>query len=361
VPGGEASPAPPLPPAPSPPPAAPAPPLLARGPLPAHGRLAAMMAHNGSFERRAAPLVGAPLPRRIVIVTCMDPRLKSLLAPALGLSEGEAFIVKNAGAVITHPFGGITRSVFVALYELGAEEVFIIGHRDCGMTKLSSAAMVAKMVARGVTRQALVTLQYSGANLQGWLSGFPSVEDSIYNSVDVIRNHPLCPLDVPVHGLVIDPATGKLELLVDGNKELPVLTGGLPAGHAEWLASMPPFAGGSPTRELFELGIARAGARARAHTASEDGEPLLAAAAAAREAREARGGGGGGGSGDGGGGGGAHIEAAGAVAAAAKAQSGQGLAASLAAHFPGGGALPANTRTLGRRADCALPPPPSAF
>ena len=197
--------------------------------------------HNGAFvrEARAEPL-SAPA-RRLVVVTCMDYRLNSLLPKALGLREGEAYVVKNAGAVITHPFGGITRSVFVALYELNADEVFVIGHRDCGMTKLNSAATVSKMVARGITRQALVTLQYSGANVQGWLSGFDSVEDSIYNSVDVIRNHPLCPLDVPVHGLIIDPVSGKLELIVDGYKELPVLTGGVPMGHSAWLESMPPM------------------------------------------------------------------------------------------------------------------------
>ena len=42
--------------------------------------------------------------------------------------------------------------------------------------------------------------------------------DSKDNSVDIIKNHPLMPKDVPVHGLVIDPKTGKLDLIVDGNK-----------------------------------------------------------------------------------------------------------------------------------------------
>ncbi len=93
-------------------------------------RLEQMMAHNETFTRSDFKVLPTA-PRKVVIVTCMDPRLNTLLPKALGLKEGEAYVVKNAGAVITHPFGGITRSVFVAIYELGAKEVYVIGHR-CG-------------------------------------------------------------------------------------------------------------------------------------------------------------------------------------------------------------------------------------
>jgi carbonic anhydrase len=92
-------------------------------------RLSEMLAHNETFTRtdfRALPTA----PRKVVILTCMDPRLNTLLPKALGLKEGEAYVIKNAGAIITHPFGGITRSVLVAIYELGAKEVFVIGHRS---------------------------------------------------------------------------------------------------------------------------------------------------------------------------------------------------------------------------------------
>jgi hypothetical protein len=165
------------------------------------------------------------------------------------------------------------------------------------MTKINSASTVSKMVARGITRQALVTLQYSGANLHSWLGGFDSIEESICNSVDVIRNHPLCPVDVPVHGLLICPTTGHLELVVDGYKELPVLTGGVPAGHSAWLESIPPMSpqlrpAGLELQELHkhEASIALAARRARSatHHGSESGGegeedfalPMAAAAAA---------------------------------------------------------------------------------
>ncbi|MCY9220783.1 carbonic anhydrase, partial [Bacillus licheniformis] len=52
-----------------------------------------------------------------------------------------------------------------------------------------------------------------------WLKSFDSVEDSVRDSVSVIRNHPLMPEEVPVHGLVIDPETGRLDLIVNGYPE----------------------------------------------------------------------------------------------------------------------------------------------
>lgn len=180
-----------------------------------------------------------PPQKRCVIVTCMDTRLTHLLPHALNVMDGDAKIIKNAGAVITHPFGGIMRSVMVALYELRADEVFVIGHKDCGMTYIDSAKTITKMAESGISRHSLVTLQYAGIDVKSWLSGFASVEESVQNSVDIIRNHPLTPAQVPVHGLIIDPSTGELDLVVDGYKELPVLTGGIPLAHAQWIANLP--------------------------------------------------------------------------------------------------------------------------
>ena len=62
-------------------------------------------------------------------------------------------------------------------------------------------------------------LERSGINIHGWLEGFSSVHECVRNSVEVIRFHPLIPSFVPVHGLIIDPFTGKLDLVIDGNTE----------------------------------------------------------------------------------------------------------------------------------------------
>ena len=68
----------------------------------------------------------------------MDTRLTELLPKAMNLKNGDAKIIKSAGAVITHPFGGIMRSLIIAVYELQADEVYIVGHHDCGMSSIDT-------------------------------------------------------------------------------------------------------------------------------------------------------------------------------------------------------------------------------
>ncbi|PWK16422.1 beta-class carbonic anhydrase [Tumebacillus permanentifrigoris] len=158
--------------------------------------------------------------KRLVILSCMDTRLSDMLQRALNLRNGDAKIIKNAGGMLTHPFGGIMRSIIVAIYELNANEVCIIGHHGCGMGSINPVNTIEKMKANGVQREVLSTLEYSGVDLERWLHGFDNVEESVRGSVDIVRNHPLIPKNIPVHGLVIDPETGKLDLVVDGYQAL---------------------------------------------------------------------------------------------------------------------------------------------
>lgn len=156
--------------------------------------------------------------KRLVIVTCMDARLTELLPKALNLRNGDAKIIKNAGAIVTQPFGNIMRSVLVALYELGAQEVVVIGHHDCGMTGLNPDIVLQHMKESGVSEETIRTLNNSGMHLERWLTGFDNVHDSVERSVGIIKNHPLLPPGTPVHGMIIHPTTGKLDLVVDGHK-----------------------------------------------------------------------------------------------------------------------------------------------
>ena len=66
-----------------------------------------------------------------------------------------------------------------------------------------------------INSQPLVRRTHTGW-LEQWLRGFDTVEDGVRQSVGIIRNHPLLPRDVPVHGLIIHPETGKLDVLVEG-------------------------------------------------------------------------------------------------------------------------------------------------
>ncbi|MED1864850.1 carbonic anhydrase [Fictibacillus nanhaiensis] len=152
----------------------------------------------------------------LVIVSCMDTRLTELLPSAMNIKNGDVKVIKSAGAVISHPFGSIMRSILVAIYELKAEEVMVIGHYDCGMSNVNADGLLAKMKDRGIEESTFDTLKYSGLDLKKWVQGFESVEDSVRNSVQLVKNHPLLPADIKVHGLVIDPATGRLDLVERG-------------------------------------------------------------------------------------------------------------------------------------------------
>lgn len=62
----------------------------------------------------------------------MDTRLVELLPRAMNMKNGDIKIVKSAGALVSHPFGSIMRSILVAVYELNADEVYVIGHMIAG-------------------------------------------------------------------------------------------------------------------------------------------------------------------------------------------------------------------------------------
>ena len=64
--------------------------------------------------------------KKIAILSCMDTRLTALLPAALGIKNGDVKMIKNAGGVISHPFGSVIRSLLVAIFELGVEEIMKI-------------------------------------------------------------------------------------------------------------------------------------------------------------------------------------------------------------------------------------------
>ena len=85
--------------------------------------------HNRKFvaERGYEPYETSKYPdKKLAILTCMDTRLTELLPAALGIRNGDAKIIKNAGGVISHPYGSAVRSLLVAILELGVEEIMVI-------------------------------------------------------------------------------------------------------------------------------------------------------------------------------------------------------------------------------------------
>ncbi len=147
---------------------------------------------------------------RLAVVSCMDTRLTELLPAALGIRNGDAKIIKNAGGVIPDPFDSVIRSLIVAVYELGVEEVMVVAHSDCGACRMSGADIKARMLDRGITPETIETVERCGHDLDRWLEGFHDTEESVRRTVAAISGHPLIPRELVVRGFVIDSRTGLL-------------------------------------------------------------------------------------------------------------------------------------------------------
>lgn len=154
--------------------------------------------------------------KKMLVLSCMDTRLTNLLPAALNIKNGDVKIVKNAGATIMHPFGSVTRSLAVAVYEFDVDEILIIGHQGCGMCNLDTQDILDKAIERGISKETIKTLENSGRDVRKWLHGFESIEQSIEDSVEIVKKHPLIPKDIIVHGLSMCPETGKIEVIVNG-------------------------------------------------------------------------------------------------------------------------------------------------
>ena len=163
--------------------------------------------YNRSFvaQKGYEPYITDKYPaKKLAVLTCMDTRLTTLLPAALGLKNGDAKIIKNAGGLIITPFDSAMRSLIVAIYELDVEEI-------CNM---SFAHFHHVMKARGIKDETLDTIRECGIDLNQWLEGFHDTETSVRKTVKTIQTHPLIPKDVIVRGFIIDSVTGELHEIV---------------------------------------------------------------------------------------------------------------------------------------------------
>lgn len=151
--------------------------------------------------------------RNVAIVACMDTRLTELLPAALGIKNGDVKLIKNAGGVVMVPFDSVMRSLLVAVYELGVNEIMIIGHYDCGVQHMDGDLMLQHMKQRGISEQSIEFLDYCGMNVKDWLTGFSCVQEAVRKSVELVRDHPLIPDDITVEGFLMDPTTGRIDRL----------------------------------------------------------------------------------------------------------------------------------------------------
>jgi carbonic anhydrase len=131
--------------------------------------------------------------RRIAIVTCMDSRLD--VFAALGLGDGEAHVLRNAGGVITDD---VIRSLAVSQHRLGTREVMLIHHTDCGMQKLSDDGFRAELQ------------EATGIAPAFAIESFADVDADVRQSILRVRHSAFVPHREQVRGFVYDVDTHRL-------------------------------------------------------------------------------------------------------------------------------------------------------
>ena len=170
-----------------------------------------VLAFNREFVESKAyePFVTDKFPaKKLAVLTCMDTRLTELLPKALGLRNGDAKIIKNAGGLVMSETDSAIRSLLVGIYELGVKEVMVVHHSTCGACHMSYSEFKPHMLEHGISKEVLADWESRG--VATWLEGFHDTEASVKRTVSAIVNHPLVPRDVVVRGFIIDSVTGEL-------------------------------------------------------------------------------------------------------------------------------------------------------
>lgn len=143
-----------------------------------------------SFTKGDLPL---PPAKKLAVVACMDARLDP--AKLLGLSEGDAHIIRNAGGVISDD---AIRSLAISQRLLGTEEIILIHHSDCGMLTFTDDE-----VKRQIEKDTGIRPPFA-------LESFPNLEDDVRQSIARIKASPFVPNKKSIRGFVYDVKTGIL-------------------------------------------------------------------------------------------------------------------------------------------------------
>src|SRR6266536_1826867 len=152
----------------------------------------------------------------VVALTCIDPRLNRLIPEMLGVPEEQFIWLRNAGNIITGPLSSTMRSLTLACAVKGGKEIALIGHSDCQVGKTTMLKVIDAFRTLGVDRAKLPE------NLNEYFGLFASERQNVIRGAEIVRQSPLIGAKVPVHGLLIDIHTGKLEWLVNGYQALDV-------------------------------------------------------------------------------------------------------------------------------------------
>ena len=153
----------------------------------------------------------------LVALTCIDARLNPLLPQVLGVPPEEFIWLRNAGNVITGPLSSTMRSLALACAVKGGREIAIIGHTDCQVGKTTTMELIERLRALGVERHLLPD------NINEFFGLFGSDRQNVIKGATLARSSPLIGPKIPVHGLLVDIETGRVEWLVNGYQTLDTL------------------------------------------------------------------------------------------------------------------------------------------
>src|ERR1700712_2617273 len=146
--------------------------------------------YAASFDKADLPL---PPGKKVAVVACMDARLN--VYGALGLNEGDAHVIRNAGGVVT---ADEIRSLAISQRLLGTQEIILIHHTDCGMLTFTDDDFKA-----GIQKE-------TGLKPEWAAESFSDVDEDVRQSIARIKASPFIPLKDSVRGFVFDVATGVL-------------------------------------------------------------------------------------------------------------------------------------------------------
>jgi carbonic anhydrase len=156
-----------------------------------------LIANNARYAETFSGPLPLPPAKHVAVLACMDARLD--VYRALGLNEGEAHVIRNAGGVVTDDE---IRSLAISQRLLGTTEIILIHHTDCGMLTFSDEDF------RGSIEQE------TGVRPDWHSEAFPDLEDDVRKCVKRITDSPFIPDTSSVRGFVFDVATGKLSEVI---------------------------------------------------------------------------------------------------------------------------------------------------
>ena len=146
--------------------------------------------YAAQFSKQQTPL---PPGKGTAMVVCMDARLET--GRMLGLEEGDAHVIRNAGGVVTDD---VLRSLVISQRLLGTREIILIHHTDCGMLTFKDDDVKASIEADTGLRPSFA------------LEAFPNLEDDVRQSVRRIQACPFIPVKDQIRGFIYDVETGRL-------------------------------------------------------------------------------------------------------------------------------------------------------